>query len=563
MRAMAGPRGLGVPEEPAAKGRGRSMTVRVLCPSPTCGAAFAVDEGELGQPGCCPRCGTGFVLVDGARAETIAYEARESSRPALPARLGRYEVVRKLGEGGMGTVYLARDTQLDRPVALKVPHASGRDGAEALERFDREAKTAACFQHPNFCPIYDVGQVAGWHYLAMAYIEGQTLAAMIARDGAMPPRRAAAITRKLALALQEAHDRGVVHRDLKPSNVMVNRRRELILMDFGLARREGTDDPELTRSGLLLGSPHYMAPEQVRADRDAIGPATDIYALGVMLYEMLTGRRPFVGATALVLGLIATSRPDPPSTHRPDLDPELEATCLKAMAREPADRYPSMRALVAALEAYLARQQPAASSPAPPGRLPPVEEIQLAPEPELAGDSAPAAFVEDESGSAYHLVSQPDAAPAESPEDEAWAETLAELPRPSRTPAREPSRLAGPPRTVAAREHGRGLRSLADLMYVVLCVGGLVGVVALLVYWTSTGRGTIQLQLTGPPGVVRIDGQVIPPEDLERPIELRTGDHELLVTRGDRIVATERFQVNPGPNSPLRVRPGTRPRGAR
>src|SRR5262249_33201089 len=166
-------------------------------------------------------------------------------------------------------------------------------------------------------------------------------------------RRAAVIVRKLATALQEAHARGVIHRDLKPSNVMMSGRGEPIVMDFGLARRDETVEARLTKDGTVLGTPAYMPPEQVRGETRAIGPACDIYALGVILYELLAGPLPFEGSVLNILGKILTEEPPPPSRFRPDLDPQLEAICLKAMAKKVEDRYASMAELAAAVAAQL------------------------------------------------------------------------------------------------------------------------------------------------------------------------------------------------------------------
>ena len=262
-------------------------------------------------------------------------------------------IVKRLGRGGMGAVYLAHDTQLDRRVALKVPHFTPEDGPEVLDRFYREARAAATFDHPNLCPVYDVGQVDGVHFLTMAYIEGQPLSEVIDPDKPLPQRQAAAVVRKLALALQEAHRRGVIHRDLKPANIMVNRRREPVIMDFGLARRDGGDDARLTRDGWSWARRRTWRRSRWPATWRRSGPACDVYSLGVILYELLTGRRPFEGPVSLVLGQIAVAEPEPPSRHRPDLDPRLEAICLKAMAKKVGDRYASMSELAAALGDYL------------------------------------------------------------------------------------------------------------------------------------------------------------------------------------------------------------------
>jgi predicted Ser/Thr protein kinase len=283
----------------------------------------------------------------------------------LPAQFGRYRILRNLGEGAMGAVYLAHDSQLDRRVALKAPRFAADDCPEVRQRFFREARAAAAIEHPNICPVYDVGEVNGAPYLAMAYVQGQSLAQLLQGPVAMPPRRAADLVRTLALALQEAHDRGVIHRDLKPSNVLINQRGQPVLVDFGLARRLRPGDVRLTQLGQPVGTPAYMSPEQA-VGAGPVGPGCDVYSLGVILYQLLTGRLPFEGSMAEVLGQIVSRRPDPPSAHRPDLDPRLDSVCLKALSKEVADRYASMRDFAARLADYLAVGRPA-GTPAPRG----------------------------------------------------------------------------------------------------------------------------------------------------------------------------------------------------
>jgi TolB-like protein len=276
-----------------------------------------------------------------------------SGAPALPEQFGRYRIIKQIGRGGMGSVYLAHDTQLDRPVALKVPHFSAADGPEVLERFTREARAAATIDHPNICPVHDVSAIDGIHYVTMAYIDGQRLSDLIEGGKPLRPRSAAVLVRKLALALAEAHRHGVIHRDLKPSNVMVRQSREPVIMDFGLARRIHQDDVRLTRSGAILGTPAYMAPEQVRGDVATLGPGCDIYSLGVILYELLTGRLPFQGPTAALLAQVLTQDPPRPSQLRADLAPALEVVCLKAMARNVEDRFRTMGEFATVLGQYL------------------------------------------------------------------------------------------------------------------------------------------------------------------------------------------------------------------
>jgi predicted Ser/Thr protein kinase len=313
-------------------------------------------------------------------AEASVTLTRESAAPTpasssptlpehLPASFGRYQLVKLLGRGGMGVVYLAQDSQLDRAVALKVPHFTAAEGPHLRERFLREARAAAGLRHANICPVYDVGELDGIPYLTMAYIEGRSLAEMLRGDWKpLPPPRAAALVHKLALALTEAHSHQIIHRDLKPGNIMLTADGEPVLMDFGLARRDDSGDIRLTQQGAVLGTPAYMAPEQAKGDSHTVGPRCDIYSLGVLLYELLTHRLPFRGVdTFAVLAKVMTEAPPPPSQHQPDVDAKIEAICLKAMAKEPSDRYPAMADFAAALADYLQEaDQTLAAKPRPP-----------------------------------------------------------------------------------------------------------------------------------------------------------------------------------------------------
>src|SRR5262249_37102618 len=244
------------------------------------------------------RCGTPFTAqptVTGQPADTTVSPASApagDSFPTLPAEFGRYRVLKLLGKGGMGAVYLAEDSQLGRRVALKLPSFAAGAPPERVERFLSEARSAAALHHPNICTLYDAGQEGGRPYLTMAYLEGRSLADAIDPDRPMPQRQAAALARKVAEALGHAHERGIVHRDLKPANVMLTAAGEPVVMDFGLAKRLAEEDAgaaKLTRDGAVMGTPDYMAPEQVRGETERIGPHTDVYALGVLLFELLTG----------------------------------------------------------------------------------------------------------------------------------------------------------------------------------------------------------------------------------------------------------------------------------
>jgi len=300
--------------------------------------------------------------------ETKAPEATDSSAPSretldddIPIKIGRYEVLRKLGQGGMGTVLLAHDPALDRKIAVKLPHFDTREDAQAIERFYREARSMATVDHPNLCPIHDVGEYDGRPYLTMAYIDGGSLAEKIDAAGPMKAPDAVQLVRKLALAMQTAHEAGVLHRDLKPANVMIDQKGEPFITDFGLASRDRQAEADLTQSGTVIGSPAYMAPEQVTGSREAIGPHTDVYALGVILYQLLCGRRPFQGSGLAVLGQITSGKPPIPPSELANIDRELDAVCRQAMSHDVAARFPTAAQLADALES----QQTNSTSPRP------------------------------------------------------------------------------------------------------------------------------------------------------------------------------------------------------
>lgn len=286
----------------------------------------------------------------------VAPEARPLAKPVtgVGAAFGRYRIVKELGRGAMGVVYQAHDTHLDRKLALKIPFFYDGDGPEVIDRFYREARAMATMNYPHLCSVFDVGEIDGVHYLTMAFIEGRTLADYLRNVKQISPRQIAAVIRKMALALHEAHRANIVHRDLKPSNTMINTRGEPVIMDFGLARRDREIEKDLTHTGAVMGTPAYMAPEQVKGDHRRIGPQTDVYALGVILYEMICGRRPFEGpTTGVVMSRILTESPTPPHEVRDTVDRKLEAVCLKAMANQIEDRYQSAAELAEELTDYL------------------------------------------------------------------------------------------------------------------------------------------------------------------------------------------------------------------
>lgn len=271
----------------------------------------------------------------------------------LPETFGPYLIEKRLGQGGMGTVYCAVDTKLKRQVALKVCHLADDDNT--LVRFQREAQAMAALRHPNLCPVHDFDIIDGVPYFTMALITGPTLDRWVQERSGCTPREAAILVSKIALALQYGHEHGVIHRDLKPTNIMMDGR-EPVVVDFGLARFEQSSDPKVTRAGAVIGTPSYMSPEQVEGNQQAIGPSTDVYSLGVVLYELLTGRVPFQGAPTPVMAQILVNEPSTPLSLCPDLDPKLAAICLKALRKRPDERWASMKEFATAL-VTLVREQ--------------------------------------------------------------------------------------------------------------------------------------------------------------------------------------------------------------
>lgn len=292
----------------------------------------------------------------------------------LPREFGDFELLSELGRGGMGVVYKARQKSLDRVVALKMVREAHLASDADRARFRAEAHAAARLQHPNIVTVHEVGTFDGQAYFCMEYVEGRTLAQRVAADGPLPPREAARLVAAIARAVHHAHLQGVVHRDLKPSNILLSGERRAAsdepdkpssltahrspltavkVTDFGLAKQVGLGE-SLTRTGVAVGTPSYMAPEQATGGKDAT-PQADVYSLGAILYELLTGRPPFRAATAAAtLLLVLEQEPVPPRDLNPGVPRELEMVCLKCLQKPTDLRYPAAAALAADLEAYLA-----------------------------------------------------------------------------------------------------------------------------------------------------------------------------------------------------------------
>lgn len=304
-------------------------------------------------------------------------------------RLGRYEIRSKLGAGGMGEVYLAEDTHLGRRVALKVLPPEDRADAHARKRLVREARAAAALDHPHICAVYEVGEADGLAFIAMQYVEGQTLAARLA-TGALDLPETLAIAIQVADALADAHEHGILHRDIKPANLMLTTRGQVKVMDFGLAklgRADATGEADtmsaLSVPGAVMGTVRYMSPEQVRGAE--LGPRSDLFSAGIVLYEMVCGRRPFDEPTsAATASAILTREPLPLARFAPDTPPELERIVTKALRKDPEQRYQTAKDFLVDLRALrdeqafqvrLERTAPSADRPAVPGtpRAVPVE----------------------------------------------------------------------------------------------------------------------------------------------------------------------------------------------
>jgi eukaryotic-like serine/threonine-protein kinase len=248
---------------------------------------------------------------------------------------GRYRVMRKLGAGGMADVYLAEDEELGRRVAIKILNDRHANDDQFVERFRREAKNAAGLSHPNIVSIYDRGEAEGTYYIAMEFLDGRSLKELLVARGPMPIADAIVYARQILNALRFAHKKGVVHRDIKPHNAMIDGDGRLKVTDFGIARAGAS---QMTEAGAIVGTAQYLSPEQARGA--AVDQRSDLYSMGIVLYEMLTGRLPFTGDTPVEIAMRHLSDPPrPPSTIRPEIPPDLDMIVLRALAKNPDDRF--------------------------------------------------------------------------------------------------------------------------------------------------------------------------------------------------------------------------------
>lgn len=280
--------------------------------------------------------------------------------------LGRYQLLRPLGEGAMGSVYLAQDTTLDRRVALKIPKKPATGQPEFLARFTREARAAAGLKHPAICSVFDAGEIDGTAYITMDYIDGVPLSRHIGTPSLSSIESCLRVIRAIADAVAHAHSRGVIHRDLKPGNILLDDHLNPYVTDFGLARRESSEDgSRLTQEGLLIGTPAYMSPEQVRGEQSQVGPLSDLYSLGVILFEMLTSRLPFDGSVPEMLAKVLRDAPPVPSRLRKDIPESIDDLILKLLQKAPAQRIQSASRVIEAIDQILKTLPSAASKKNP------------------------------------------------------------------------------------------------------------------------------------------------------------------------------------------------------
>jgi tRNA A-37 threonylcarbamoyl transferase component Bud32 len=339
------------------------MTAARVCPQ--CGKSLSSDAPQ----GLCPECLLKAALPGQSALESSATGLYPSPATAIAPEagvrlkyFGDYELLEEIARGGMGVVWKARQTTLNREVALKMIRAGALASPEEVQRFLREAEAAANLQHPNIVAIHEVGEHDSQHYFTMDYVAGRDLGALV-KDGPLAARVAARYVKIIAEAIHFAHLRGTLHRDLKPQNVLIDAADQPRITDFGLAKIM-KDDSGLTQTGVVMGSPSYMPPEQAAGRVGDIGPASDVYSLGAMLYELLTGRPPFRGTTAMAtLYEVMEAEPVAPRRLKADIPPDLETICLKCLEKSPSSRYPTARALAEELDRFL-KGEPIQARPA-------------------------------------------------------------------------------------------------------------------------------------------------------------------------------------------------------
>jgi serine/threonine protein kinase len=487
-------------------------------------SALLAIEVELRERSVADTSVTRSSMVSSAASAPGATALMRSAGQSVPPFIGRFSIRDLLGSGAFGKVYRAVDPELGRDVAIKVPLAEVTLSANEKVRFLKEARSAATINHPNVCQIFEVGEHSGQPYIVMAIVPGQSLSEVLkSRKEPLPTRQIAQIVRKIALALAAAHERGVVHRDLKPANVMFDReRKDIVVMDFGLARGPRLGQAHATQTGVIMGTPAYMSPEQARGDSKGVGPEGDIYSLGVILYELLTGTRPFAGTTTEVIGQILHVEPQPPSQRRVGVDGALETACLKALAKNPAERFASMKEFAKAVETA-------------------ARATSLAGSPTVDTARATNTKAEAEGESAGPQMS------------EVFAVLSAE---------RKVQHAATAAALEAAVQRSRTPRWVwATLLLTMLGGFSALGVI---VFFTQSDKVRVTVELTDVDLADKslsffLDVKPISAEELANPIELKPGEHVLVVKRGNQVVKRMLLTVTGGRQRGLKVKDITPP----
>jgi HEAT repeat protein/predicted Ser/Thr protein kinase len=312
-------------------------------------ATLVVEPGRVAPPAADAKGGK---KSDAGAGDHLELEVKPSAKRPVRSKFGRYIIQNEIARGGMGIVYKAYDPDLQRVVALKVLIAGEGADVVAISRFLREARSAGSLRHPNIITIYEVGEAEGQTYFTMEYVEGKNLAD-IAKGGGVPIREMIRYVRDVCVALAAVHHRGIIHRDLKPENIMVDKDGRALVMDFGLAK-DVSAGTVLSLSGAMLGTPSYMSPEQAQGNISKIDHRTDIYSIGVILYELATGRRPFEGNTVFdTIEAVVHEEALSPLSISPQVDKDLSTIIMKCMEKAPEARYQTMEALVADINRYL------------------------------------------------------------------------------------------------------------------------------------------------------------------------------------------------------------------
>ena len=308
--------------------------------------------------GLCPRCLIELALDAGAKP--LSVPPRDlSSTNFIPSIFGDFELLKEVGRGGMGVVYKARQLSLDRIVAVKLMLAGARATKAEIRRFKKEGQAATKLDHPNIVPAYQFGEFNDQHYIVMEYVEGRSLAKVIGRTP-LPSDQALRYVKTVAKAIHYAHEANLLHRDLKPHNILIDQNDEPRITDFGLVRQIRVDRNS-TLSDIPVGTPSYMPPEQAKGKRRLISPASDVYSLGAILYDCLTGRPPFRADNDVATLLqVISEEPAPPRLLNPKVDRDLETICLKCLEKEPRRRYRSAQALADDLDRFFLRMPIAA-----------------------------------------------------------------------------------------------------------------------------------------------------------------------------------------------------------